>query len=89
MFASKTLRTLALAAALMSPIVAGIAFAADVPIDAIGAAHARGGYKGPAAFGAWEQPNGRTPLASNNATQGSNQTSLEQSGATGGGGQHS
>jgi hypothetical protein len=89
MFASKTLRTLAPAAALMSPIVANSAFAADAPLDAIGAAHVRGGYRGPTAFGAWTQSNGRTPLASNNATQGSNQTSLEQSGATGGGGQHS
>jgi hypothetical protein len=88
MLASKTLRTLALAAALMSPIVAGSAFA-DASIDAIGAAQARGGYKGPTAFGAWMQSNSRSPLASNNATQGNNQTSLEQSGATGGGGQHS
>jgi hypothetical protein len=88
MFASKTLRTLALAAALMSPIMAGSAFA-DAPLDAIGAAQARGGYKGPTAFGAWNPADSRTPLASNNATQGSGQTYLEQSGATGGGGQHS
>jgi hypothetical protein len=77
MFASKTLRTLALAAALMSPILAGTAFA-------------EGHYvAGPTAVGSWTQADSRTPLASNSATQGSNQTSLEKSGATGGGGQHS
>jgi hypothetical protein len=77
MFASKTLRTLALAAALMSPVLAGSAFA-------------DGHYvAGPSAVGSWTQADSRTPLASNRATQGSNQTSLEKSGATGGGGQHS
>jgi hypothetical protein len=87
MFASKTLRTLTLAAALMSPVVAGTAFAADSRIEA---AHARGGYKGPTAFGAWTQADSRTPPAGNNAAQGNGgQSFLEQSGATGGGGQHS
>jgi hypothetical protein len=77
MFASKTLRTLTLAAALMSPIIAGTAFA-------------EGHYvAGPTAVGSWGQADSRTPLASNSATQDSNQTSLEKSGATGGGGQHS
>jgi hypothetical protein len=71
MFASKTLRTLALAAALMSPVMAG-------------AALADGEYvAGPTAVGSWTQADSRTPLAGGAAQ------SLEQSGATGGGGQHS
>jgi hypothetical protein len=72
MFASKTLRTLALAAALMSPIAAGTAFADGEYVA------------GPTAVGSWTQADSRTPLAGHSA-----QTVLEQSGATGGGGQHS
>jgi hypothetical protein len=60
----------------MSPLVTGCAFAAGDPVP------------GPTAVGVWAQKDGRTPLAGNTATQGSNQTCLEQSGAIGGGGQH-
>jgi hypothetical protein len=68
---SKTLRTLGLAAALMSPVVAGSAFA-------------EGEYvAGPTAVGSSTQSDSRTLLAGNGYQ------TLEQTGATGGGGQHS
>jgi hypothetical protein len=79
---SRTLRTLGLAAALMSPLVAGSAFADGEYIS------------GPTAYPAWSQSDARTPLAGSNAAQSnsgqsnSGQSWLEQSGATGGGGQH-
>jgi hypothetical protein len=78
---SKTLRTLGLAAALVSPLAAGHAFADGEYIS------------GPTAYPAWSQTQleSRTPLASNSANQSQGDAavqSLEQSGATGGGGQH-
>jgi hypothetical protein len=75
MFASKTLGTLALAAALMSPVMAGAALADGEYVS------------GPTAVGSSGQADSRTVLASG-LTGGAAQ-SLEQSGATGGGGQHS
>jgi hypothetical protein len=69
----KLLRSLTLAAALMG--------AAAAP------ALADGEYiSGPSAVGSWQSET-RTPLAGN-AVQNSAVDSLEQSGATGGGGQH-
>ncbi|WP_424136306.1 hypothetical protein [Roseomonas chloroacetimidivorans] len=77
---SRALRTLGLAAALMSPLAAGHAFADGEYIA------------GPTAVGSWAQahPESRTPLAGQSArTQGEAALeSLEQSGATGAGGQH-
>jgi hypothetical protein len=74
---SKTLRTLGLAAALMSPLVAGTAFADGEYVV------------GPTASQSWTQSTSRTPLARDAArTTGGFQSLLEQSGATGNGGQH-
>ncbi|HEY8613543.1 MAG TPA: hypothetical protein VIL69_19945 [Roseomonas sp.] len=70
---TKALRTLGLAAALMSPILAGSAFAEGTYIA------------GPTASQAWSQTDARTPLAGNDAAQ----NFLLRSGATGNGGQHS
>jgi hypothetical protein len=74
---SKALRTLGLAAALMGPLVAGTAFADGEYVV------------GPAASQSWTQSTSRTPLAHDAArTTGGFQSLLEQSGATGNGGQH-
>jgi hypothetical protein len=73
---SKTLRTLGLAAALIG--------------GAVSPSLADGEYvPGATAVGSWTQTDSRTALAGGHVTQGQNQTQLEQSGATGGGGQHS
>jgi len=73
----KSLRTLALAAALLG--------AAAAPSLAEGNA-----VPGPTAVGAWPSTGSRTPLAGRGAVQMTpQQRFLELSGATGGGGQHS
>jgi hypothetical protein len=73
---SRTLRTLGLAAALIG--------------SAVSPSFADGEYvPGATAVGSWTQTGSRAPLAGGHVTQGQNQTQLEQSGATGGGGQHS
>ncbi|MCR0983248.1 hypothetical protein [Roseomonas populi] len=74
---SKTLRTLALAAALVSPVVAGAARAeTGAPMF------------GPSAYKTWNSTDAaRTPLASPAANNPAQEFLLD-SGATGGGGQH-
>jgi len=77
MFA-KTLRTLALAAAVMAPLAAGTAQAEQQTVP-----------PGATAVGAYVGPASRTPLAGNAPTNATSaQIFLELSGATGGLGQH-
>jgi len=76
MFTSKTFRTLSLAAALIAPMVAGVAHAEQTMVP-----------PGATASGRWVGTGSRTMLASPSSNP--QQNFLERSGATGGDGQHS
>jgi hypothetical protein len=79
MFASKTFRTLTLVAALIAPMMAGVAHAEQGMVP-----------PGATASGRWVQTDSRTMLADSPVTRGqAAQNFLELSGATGGDGQHS
>ncbi|WP_338665794.1 hypothetical protein VQH23_11570 [Pararoseomonas sp. SCSIO 73927] len=75
---SRTIRTLALAAALVGPVMAGAAHA-ETGAPAFGA---------PSLYKSWNPADAaRTPLASPEVNSPA-QSMLQESGATGGGGQH-
>lgn len=75
MFTSKTFRTLSLAAALVAPMLAGVAHAEQTMVPT-----------GATASGSWLATDSRTMLASPSSNP--QQNLLERSGATGGDGQH-